>query len=135
MVPLDEKRTLETGRMVNPETGIETDYEEIWEDEAPGIIGGTEGNSVQCVVLKYEQGREKGLAIIMGGLSQGILKTKKGVSCQRGEFHDGLGWETSVEMGEEGIPWKDVAEDMAGFKVGSEVCEGGRVWKIIEMAG
>jgi hypothetical protein len=32
MFPRDDGMTLEKGAMVNPETGIETEYEEIWED-------------------------------------------------------------------------------------------------------
>ncbi|KAI1180051.1 hypothetical protein F4777DRAFT_599004 [Nemania sp. FL0916] len=77
--PLEDGRTLETGRMMNPATGELTDYEELWTDLKPREIhNDTEGSAAtghqtraRCIVLelKDQEGEQRGMVIGLGRYS------------------------------------------------------------------
>ncbi|KAI0816397.1 hypothetical protein GGR55DRAFT_674598 [Xylaria sp. FL0064] len=68
--PQEDGRTLETGRMVNPDTGNLTDYQEVWSGlEAEGIPDElTRQPRARCVVLelKDEDREGRGMVVCLG---------------------------------------------------------------------
>ncbi|RKU39758.1 hypothetical protein DL546_000387 [Coniochaeta pulveracea] len=105
MVTLPDGTTFETGAMVNPATGLKTDYEEIWETVEPKRLGDDE----PIYELVYQTGlgadeasakQGKGMAIRVGQFAQGIVRTGHGVWCERRAW-DGEGWVTVFRVREE----------------------------------
>ncbi|KAG6059915.1 hypothetical protein E4U32_003758 [Claviceps aff. humidiphila group G2b] len=92
MFPLADGLTLEKGRMVNPDTGVDTDYEEVWRDE--NVERGTEQ---ECVVLRYdgyEDGighdidERRGMIVKLGGHAQGFIKSRGEMAVGRWKIPD-----------------------------------------------
>ncbi|KAK3956623.1 hypothetical protein QBC32DRAFT_366757 [Pseudoneurospora amorphoporcata] len=81
-IPEDERLTLEKGRMVNPATGKEEEYEEVW---GPDDGEKEEGLNVKCVVweLDDEAGCKKGRVVRVGRWTQGILRSGNELLCER----------------------------------------------------
>ncbi|KAF3046865.1 hypothetical protein E8E12_003933 [Didymella heteroderae] len=52
-----DELVLEKGNMVNPETGVPTDYEEVWIEREMNAVPGDQGS--QVVVLDFDQGVEE----------------------------------------------------------------------------
>lgn len=128
--------TLETGRMVNPATGTETDYEELWRDEDPRPVPG----HAHCTVFQlHDDGNQKrGLFIRLGIHAQGVLRTGEIFTAERWGWNSSLSkWERIFKVGGEqahslerilGEPGKryhelDTIETTSG------------AWKIIEASG
>ncbi|KAK7443661.1 hypothetical protein Landi51_09009 [Colletotrichum acutatum] len=93
--------TLEKGRMVNPATGTETDYEELWRDVEPVTVppvgAAAEGEAqkgVECVVLKHEDETSgaRGMVVWLGRFCQGISRVGEEVAAERWEWREGEGW-------------------------------------------
>lgn len=133
MFPISETTTLEKGRMVNPETGRETDYEEVWEDEEPkSMPEGKEG--VSCVVVRMDEGGAKGLIVVLGKYAQGIFRSDDGeVAAERWAYEDG--WKLFVKFGEKSrVPCEEVLGKLEDVTMGRGYDCDGRTWSVIEMA-
>lgn len=127
MHPQTDGTTLETGHMVNPDTGIVTAYEEVWADE--DILS---SDSAQvCVVLKYESGNDKGLVVKLGKYCQGFMKIAEQTSLERWE-RDGNQPVCTVKIGTEELPTKLAMEKI--FILGEDIQVAGRSWKVVEIA-
>jgi len=74
--------TLEKGIMENPETGIMTPYEEVWEDLEPQATGG-DGKQRVSVTLRLNDLAKQGMIIRVGDLIQGMVKTGDEVTVER----------------------------------------------------
>jgi len=107
MFPIENSReVLEKGRMVNPDTGIVEEYQELWEDlEIKKIAGGREYVSW---VLKLGGGDRdplvRGIVVRVGQWIQGVLRDgKKGgsssFSVARWKFDEELGWVHVLDVG------------------------------------
>lgn len=126
MYPQLDGTTLEKGSMVNPETGIVTAYEEVWDDEdVPST-----GSAQICVVLKYENGNDKGLVVKLGKYCQGFMKIGEQPSLERWEWNNQP--VCTIKMGTEKLPAKLAMEK--NFTLGENVEVAGRSWKVIEVA-
>ena len=123
--------------MVNPATGVETEYEEVW--EAPR--GGNEGLG-EVVVLRTVggggEGEERGMVVRVGGYVQGVLRTGERVDVGRWKRR-GVGWEVVARMGG---GWDEVVgvvtgreKGVGGLRVGGRVRAGGREWEVLELEG
>lgn len=127
MYPQDDGSTLEKGSMVNPDTGIDTAYEEVWDDEEPRQ---TTSEQV-CVVLRYEDGDGRGLVVRLGRYSQGFFKIGEDVSLERWEWKDSRAVQV-VSMGKGEFPCKETLERV--YKLGEEVVIGDKKWTVVEVA-
>ncbi|KAK3399912.1 hypothetical protein B0T20DRAFT_452063 [Sordaria brevicollis] len=101
-VPEDEKLTLERGRMVNPETGREEGYEEVWADGSSGEEGDGDKEK-RCVVWEVdvddEEGKKKrGRVVRVGRWAQGLLRRGNEVVCERWKLGDEGGWRLEVRV-------------------------------------
>ncbi|OTA00360.1 hypothetical protein A9Z42_0079780 [Trichoderma parareesei] len=136
----DGLSTLEKGRMVNPDTGKETDYEEMWFDPPPKATSGK--NRALCVVLMMEdeEKEKKGMFVRLGEWAQVLVRDGAGegdVVAERWEWRDdGLGWRRRVRLGDERskMPCERVLLGEAEMKVGGEVKVGDEIWRVVEVA-
>jgi hypothetical protein len=136
----DGLTTLEKGTMVNPATGLDTDYEELWTEVDP-VVGKPEG--VYCAALKFEGGggeddmAHRGMIMVLGDYCQGLLRLGDRVSVERwaytGAEMDG-DWRLLVKMGNDEMPCKKVFEGLQGLKEGDVVEDGKRRWTVVEVA-
>ena len=124
-MPEDQRLTLEKGRMVNPKTGREEEYEEVWgpddDDEE-----GEEGSQSRCVVWEIddEAGSKKGRIVRVGRWTQGILRRGDELLCERWKLMGAGGedkerrWKLDARVGgyfggEEGRKLDDKDETLA----------------------
>lgn len=126
--------TLETGRMLNPDTGEETDYEEVWRDVEPRPTG---HGDARCAVLRLEAGRDvRGLVVLAGHYCQGFLRRGNGIAAERWEWAEDGGWARTVAIGEDdALPCSKIL-DADGLAEGDLVKTGAfDEWTVIETLG
>ncbi|KAI9833186.1 MAG: hypothetical protein M1819_003809 [Sarea resinae] len=133
--------TLEKGRMVNPDTGRLTDYEELWADAAIQRTGLDPKRG--CVVLRLEdrKNRARGMVIRVGGWCQGIYKLGNEVNVERwqwvstkevSEDGDESGdWERVMKIGSRFLPCA-VTFRLDRVHQGNTVHAGDAKWEVIE---
>ncbi|CCF45250.1 hypothetical protein CH063_03553 [Colletotrichum higginsianum] len=107
--------TLEKGRMVNPATGEETDYEELWRDVEPAAVAGARGSVVW-----------------LGRFCQGISRVGEDVTAERWEWRDDGGWRRTMRIGERGLPCEALLKTGALLTVGAHVVHEDLVWDVLE---
>ncbi|CAJ2509839.1 Uu.00g057390.m01.CDS01 [Anthostomella pinea] len=140
MVTQDDGRTLETGRMVNPATGRETNYEEIWTDTEPmPIPERSEALSIpsrvskaRCIVLELKNNaqQERGMVICLGHYCQGVVRKGEEFTLERWQWVDGK-WERQYRMGSLWLPCVEATHG-AGIVLGSKVKHEESVWDVVE---
>ncbi|KAK0636764.1 hypothetical protein B0T17DRAFT_504177 [Bombardia bombarda] len=137
-------RTADTanGRMVNPTTGIETDYEELWRSEpigsvpvsvpVPGAAGAT------CVVLKMhdDDSRKRGMLVRLGQYCQAVVRRGDLITVERWKWtaadSTGGGWTRQVKIGDGELPTDFATEFGHEAEVGDEVKVGADIWEVVE---
>ncbi|KAL8373933.1 hypothetical protein RB599_000906 [Gaeumannomyces hyphopodioides] len=134
--------TLERGRMVNPATGVEADYEELWADEAPTAIpspsgggGGTGGP--RCVVLRMEDaGRgARGMVVLLGRHCQGLIRIGEELGAERWQWKEDEGWRAAARIGTIPVPCEQTLGCLSDLlEVGKELRDGDNVWEVVEHA-
>ncbi|GAB1319714.1 hypothetical protein MFIFM68171_09924 [Madurella fahalii] len=144
--PSDTSLTLEKGRMVNPDTGAEADYEEMWRSE-PIELGSAHAlpgdPAATCLVLQWsgEEGGEcptgprRGLVIRLGQYCQAIVRDGSEVTVERLRWlADKQTWHRQVRIGEKELPTEFATYLAHEATLEDEVKMGGEVWKVIEKA-
>ncbi|KAI1495608.1 hypothetical protein F5X99DRAFT_402938 [Biscogniauxia marginata] len=141
MFPREDGLTLETGRMVNPATGRETDYEEVWADIDPR--GAAEGSEpaleslskpfVRCVVLelKQDERKERGMVVCLGEYCQGVVRKDDAFTLERWQWIDG-GWKRRSRIGSLWLPCVEAMNEPA-LAVGSKVKREEQAWNVVEV--
>jgi hypothetical protein len=83
MYPQPDGTVLETGVMPNPETGLEMDYEELWEDLDTKSVG--EEKQYVCYVLRMDEpsASARGMVIRIGEWIQGIVRVGEHITVTR----------------------------------------------------
>jgi len=125
----------EWGRMLNPDTGLEAEYEEVWRSEE--LVAAAGG----CVVLQTEEDGargERGVVMRLGQYCQGILRVGEEITVERWVWSEGGGaWERVARFGEDQLPAQAhvLVDREDGWEVGGEVECSGRVWKVVEASG
>ncbi|KAF4977387.1 hypothetical protein FZEAL_6077 [Fusarium zealandicum] len=129
MYPQPDSLTLEKGTMVNPDTGVDTAYEELWDDASPSAVPGEAG--VRALVLQAhdEQRGVRGSVVRLGRYAQGLLRVGDAIALERWEWRDG--WRRTVRMGDEELPCERILGEEA-LGEGDVVDVGGRSWKVVE---
>ncbi|KAK1977933.1 hypothetical protein LZ30DRAFT_691787 [Colletotrichum cereale] len=127
--------TLEKGRMANPATGAETDYEELWRDIEPVLVpipGADKG--VECIVLRFEDEPtgSRGLVVWLGRFCQGISRFGEDVSAQRWEWKGDEGWKRTARVGARELPCEALLKTGAPLSVGAHVVHENLVWDVLE---
>lgn len=112
MFPQPGGLTLETGRMVNPANGIETDYEELWREEEPQPAAA--GQPAKCVVFQLhdDPSEKRGLFIRLGKYAQGVLRIGGSFTAERWQWSDSEAkWGRLFKIGDEDIPTLETLSD------------------------
>lgn len=142
--PTDDGKTLEKGRMLNPDTGKETDYEELWRDVDP------KPPNNNFAVVEFDKGMEcRGSVVLVGTYCQGLLRKGGMVTAERWERDAGEddsggkgpqgrhvdGWRRSVVIGEEGdgLPCAHIVANVGSLKVGEIIKVGDDNWVVAEV--
>ncbi|GKU02217.1 hri1 protein [Fusarium langsethiae] len=128
-----EDLTLEKGSMVNPDTGVDTAYEELWHDATPTAVPGEP--DVRALVLQTEDEKAgvRGCVVRLGRHAQGLIRVGREIALERWEWTEG-GWKRTARVGDEGLPIEKIlGEEM--LDEGDSVDGGGRTWKVIEASG
>ncbi|KAK0620051.1 hypothetical protein B0T14DRAFT_537645 [Immersiella caudata] len=136
---------LEKGRMVNPATGKQTDYEELWVSEdtrsVPAFASGgsiVDGPAI-CVVLEMQRDEEgrRGMVVRLGQYCQGLVRTGAGqadITIERLKWDAETGWVKQVRIGDAELP-TDFATHLAHEAVQGDVVRvGGDAWTVVETA-
>ena len=147
-----DNESLEKGRMINPETLLMTEYEELWKDlpiqklaHEPGLLS---------FVLKAENTAlgTRGLIARVGSWCQGVIRSGTDLSVERWRFggiaaggsaglvdepgvNDGISnqkWERLAKIGEMSLPCQVCWEKGWELQVGEEVVSGGLKWEVVE---
>ncbi|KAH6632445.1 hypothetical protein F5144DRAFT_593212 [Chaetomium tenue] len=148
--PSDASLTLETGRMLNPATGVETDYEEVWRSDpiqtvpAPG--GGPGDGQVTCLALQMESvtggGSEgpgkrvkRGLVVRLGQYCQAFARDGDNITLERLKWDAAQQWwVTQVRIGDQELPTEIATHLAHETMLDDEVRVGGAIWKVVERA-
>ncbi|KAJ9150318.1 hypothetical protein NKR23_g3728 [Pleurostoma richardsiae] len=130
MFPQPDGTTLETGKMVNPATGVETDYEEVWKDEEPIWI---DGASVPCTVLQLQDDDRgvRGMVVRLGQYCQGVMREGDDFTAERWEWRAAR-WALTARVGNGRVPCSGVANLDPQLKTGDALDDGDYRWKIVE---
>ncbi|KAI0969255.1 hypothetical protein F4678DRAFT_439870 [Xylaria arbuscula] len=106
--PLDNGRTLETGRMVNPATGQLTNYEEVWDDLDVEAIPEESAQQPRayCVVLELEdeEREERGMVVYLGRHCQGVVRVGPRFAAEMWTWDTAAGWQRKFRVGDLSIP-------------------------------
>lgn len=131
----DGLSTLEKGQMMNPATGKDTDYEEMWYDPPPKKTGGDKA-VCSVLVMEDEKAGKKGMFVRLGEWAQVFVRDGPGegdLVAERWGWRDddGKGWRRIVRLGdgERKLPCEEV---LLGAKLKSEYQVGDEVWKVVE---
>jgi hypothetical protein len=141
MYAREDGRTLEKGRMVNPATGVDEDYEEMWADPPVEKPAHWKDDSLSGVVLKCEQKGIKGSIVRLGSYCQGVLRVGESICAERwtvGAEGDGVGnvgkWVLLARLGGGEVGCERLfAERDADLRVGVAFANGGREWVVTEV--
>ncbi|KAM0401732.1 hypothetical protein ACHAQC_002425 [Fusarium culmorum] len=128
-----EDLTLEKGSMVNPDTGIDTAYEELWHDATPTAVPGEP--DVRALVLQTEDEATgvRGCVVRLGRYAQGLIRVGEEIALERWEWTEG-GWRRMVRMGDEELPIGKILSEET-LEEDDSVDIGGRTWTVIEASG
>lgn len=154
MFALQDGRTLEMGRMVNPETGEMGAYEEAWRDvEVVGTWhGGGKGEgdggsspdgaaeperlrrkTCTVLVLDAPEHKTRGMVVQLGQFCQGILRCGDEVSAERWIWAETRGWLREVSLGRLFVPCGLCCEGAEKVpEVGGKVALGEWEWRVVE---
>ncbi|KAK3940329.1 hypothetical protein QBC46DRAFT_354316 [Diplogelasinospora grovesii] len=143
--PRPDGTTLEKGRMVNPATGLEADYEELWVSIPPSRKllhdwdrpNNNEGElAIVVIVLQLHNDplEKRGMVVRVGDYCQGLLRKGDNITAERWVFEI-HGEPSIVEKVGEGLLPCALAMD-AGEKMfkGQQVTIGDDVWNVVEVA-
>lgn len=136
MYPQADGKVLEKGSMVNPATGKETAYEEVWHDIEPT---GTKSDKVKAFVLQVDSETVRGSIVRYGQYCQAFLKEGSRITAERWEWR-GEKWTRTVRIGEESLPCMlvmDVLDDLDDemhLKLGDGIKLAGRSWRVVEVS-
>ncbi|KAK7965069.1 hypothetical protein PG996_000571 [Apiospora saccharicola] len=140
MVPSNQPgETLESGRMVNPDTGLMERYEECWVDEEPGDGEASKG----WVLRRNDEEEEKegagaggrGMMVKIGSRVQGVLRVGGEVAVGRWEIAPGSSsfWTAVAEIGGMAKTGFPTGLPAAAPAVGEKVrAQDGRQWVCLE---
>ncbi|KXX79708.1 Protein HRI1 [Madurella mycetomatis] len=144
--PSDSSLELERGRMVNPETGVEADYEELWRSEpiAHGSPHQLPGEPpAPCLVLQWSSeegddcptGPRRGLVIRLGQYCQAFVRDGNEITVERLMWvPDEQTWHQQVRIGKRELPTEFATHLAHEARIDDEVKVGGEVWKVVEKA-
>lgn len=132
--PQSDGTILEKGRMVNPATGTDQEYEELWRDQDILPAGFPRA---RAVVLQFDEGLEyRGSIVRVGQYCQGILRKGDHMTTERWEWTAANNWTKTVSFGGDTMPTHLALDEhvTVPLQEGQAHEFGGVSWKVIEVA-
>ncbi|PSR88791.1 hypothetical protein BD289DRAFT_460340 [Coniella lustricola] len=134
MFPQPDGTTLETGSMVNPATGLNTTYEELWDDQEPQPVPGLPA----CTVLRQhdDANHTRGLFVQVAQHAQGVLRRGNIFTAERWLWdRESSRWEHLFRVGD---PQADSLHDLVPalntqFHKGQQMEVPSGTWSVIEV--
>lgn len=126
----------ETGSMVNPATGLMTDYTEGWrEPKAVPTSQEESDDGMICMVLELcdEAQQARGMVIRVGQFVQGVIRVGELFALERWSWVEGWkeGWKLDTRIGDLFLPC-GVCTD-ANLDLGGKVVYGEFEWRVVEV--
>ncbi len=129
--------------MVNPATGVETDYEELWRSprilatpSKPGLDGAAGETATRCVVLRlqdYERG-EFGMVVLLGQYCQGLLRKGDTITVERWQWEpETRRWKKEFKIGRGILACSAAIERAHELKKDSDLVLGSQAWRVVEL--
>lgn len=128
---LPDGNVLEKGTQLDPVTGVEVQYEELWEDYEVLVVGKEEKRVSMVVKLDDSDGNVRGLIVRVGQYCQAILQEGDKLTVERWEWkrrENGGSWKRLVRIGHALLPC-DRATTLTGF--GNQAVQSGD-WRVME---
>ncbi|KAK4108269.1 hypothetical protein N656DRAFT_784290 [Canariomyces notabilis] len=137
--PSNPALTLERGSMVDPNTGIEADYEELWRSEPVEPLLEEE---VRCLALQWQGDEEmqsgrvrRGLFVRLGHHCQVLARDGDDITVERLRWDAGRQrWVSQVRIGQKDLPIPFATGSLRDVRLGDRVVVGGDVWEVVERA-
>ena len=128
--PAEGGKTLEKGRMLNPDTGRQTDYEELWRDvDADSSVS-------RYAVLRLDKGLEhRGSVVLVGDYCQGIMRLGGDITAERWQRKGPRDeWRRSIVIGEGELPCARIlkGDDHGSLVPGGNITVGKDEWSVTE---
>lgn len=100
--PQADGTVLEKGVMVNPATGVDGEYEELWHDLT---VLPTDSDKLRVVVLQYEEdNRNRGLVVRVGQYCQGLMREGEKITAERWKWAENRKWTKEAFIGNGALP-------------------------------
>ncbi|RYP34774.1 hypothetical protein DL767_004111 [Monosporascus sp. MG133] len=129
-------RTIERGRMPNPDTGVVTDYEELWVDVEPQAAASSPAEKARCVVLElggdHGIAGTRGMVVCLGRRCQGVVRAGAEFALEQWVWEEQSGWRRENHVGELWLPCVEAFEGN-GLEIGGKVERDGLVWTVMEL--
>lgn len=139
MFPQDNGLTLETGSMPNPATGLDTAYEEVWEDLPKHQPSDLE---TECFILTNDEPERftRGCIMQLGQYCQAVLRIGDEMRVERWAYCDKQ-WHLTAQVGEEMDAGKlllevhdvDNKQNLRKIEVGDDLESNGLQWRCKEI--
>lgn len=113
--------------MVNPDTGRDTPYEELWLDTELDEAKSKDA----CFVVKHEQGAHRGMIVKLGDFCQGVARRGGEVVAERWEKNDGR-WQRTVRIGSGSLVCDELLNGVIKAENGASFTSGGETWAVVE---
>ncbi|KAJ4418060.1 hypothetical protein N0V82_005814 [Gnomoniopsis sp. IMI 355080] len=136
MLPQPDGTTLEIGRMVNPATGIETDYEELWRDGASENVPALAKWTV--LQIQDESQQKRGMFVQLGQYAQAVLRVGDIFTAERWEWDSSQStWVGTFRVGDdEAFPLDDLIPTCQEVHhAGEEIEAWSGIWSVLEASG
>ncbi|RYP74724.1 hypothetical protein DL769_003983 [Monosporascus sp. CRB-8-3] len=130
-------RALERGRMPHPDTGVVTDYEELWVDVEPQAAAPSPAEKARCVVLELggDDGAAgtRGMVVCLGRRCQGVVRAGAEFALEQWVWEEQGGWRRENRVGELRLPCAEAFEGK-GLEIGGKLERDGLAWTVVELS-
>lgn len=136
MLPQPDGTTLEIGRMVNPATGVETDYEELWRDGASENVPALAKWTV--LRIQDESQQKRGMFVQLGQYAQAVLRVGDIFTAERWEWDSSQSrWVGTFKVGDdEAFPLDDLIPTFQeAHHAGEEIEAWSGIWSVLDASG
>lgn len=123
--------------MPNPATGIDTEYEEVWDDVPVELPDQGNKKSATCLSFLTEDAEKetKGCIMKLGYWCQGVLRVGKDISVERWKFIDDedKSWVLVARVGKNSIGCEIAFGNDESIEAGKTIEVEGRRWVVKEV--
>ena len=139
MYTLPDGDVLEQGSQLDPVTGAEVTYEELWGDDQVQVVGEEEKRVSMVLKLDDRERNTRGLVVRVGQYCQGIVQEGNKLTVERWEWMNaddstpGGRWNCQVRIGHGSLPCDQATHISSVDKdVTTGIQSGALEWRVME---